>query len=136
LTEPTYDRRASLILGTGMVALALLCAWIAWEGLSQLWRGVQTGANEVTVPTGAAAGIAVIVVLLAAAAMLLPSHSPPPRTRLLFGTMLAATPLLVLLPLALTTGSRTVLEERGYARCDTPYGGQRFQSQRWCRVNR
>ena len=109
-----------------MAALALLSALIVWDGLSEVWRGVNAGGSRVVMPTGAGAGMAVASMLGAVAAMLLQTSSSERRTRALFRVALVALPFVVLLPLALLLLTPLPLEARGYQRCTDATDTQRF----------
>lgn len=121
------DRRASLILGTVLAALALLLYLIAADGILDFTQDMAAR-RPVEVRTGAGAAIAGAVILALLAAIL-SSHSFA-RQRTLFRAVLWLSPLLVLLPLALWLASEAWLPRQGYARC-APLAGQRFLTSLW-----
>lgn len=124
------DRRASLILGLGMAALALVLCWIAWESALSFARNLAAGRTvEVRTGAGAAAIGAVQLALLVAMLLRSPSRAQPRLLR----AVLVLSPLLVLLPLALLLAADMLLPGQGYARCQ-PVSGQRFLTNSWAPV--
>lgn len=122
-----FDRHASLMLGAGMAALALLLCWTAAGDILAFAQGVAAR-RPVEVRTGAGAAMAGAVMLALLAAML-PCRSPV-RQRTLFGAVLWLLPLLVLLPLALWLASEAWLPGQDYVRCALP-AGHRFLTVLW-----
>lgn len=121
------DRRASLILGAGMAALALLLGWIAADGILAFTQGLAAR-RPVEVRTGTGAAVAGVLLLTLLTVMLLCNSQA--RQRSLFRVVPYLSMLLVLLPLALWLASEAWLPGQNYARCP-PLAGQRFLTSLW-----
>ena len=129
----TAPQRAPL-LAAALATFGLFCVFLAWSGLTETFSGFAARSPLVRVRTGAATAAPVSVMLLLFALMLIRRPSADGRReKLLFGTVLACAPLLVIMPVALGLGMGAALGGRDYRQCEGPMGSRGFLTRIWIR---
>jgi hypothetical protein len=133
LTNHEESKRASLLLGAGVALLALVSLLIAADGARTF--AAAWGGPRVVLRTGAAAALPAAVILAALGVMLLrgaAGREAQGSDARLFRIALAASPLLILLPLLCWIAADMSLTRQGYARCLSEPGA-RFLTLVWAR---